>query len=307
MINNISDTEALSLFIDHIRGERRLAENTVQAYERDLSFFFGFMAEHRGGALRLKDFSAISISDFRSYMASRRRGENGLSPASLARNLSTLRTFFRYVQRRWDIKNNAVDLLKGPRPAKRLPKPISIKASQELIKTVASSDSCQWVAARDAAVITLLYGAGLRISEALSLKGSDYPLGKTLSIIGKGGKARLVPILPVINKAVALYVELYEGALGPGEPLFRAIRGGPLGPRPIQAKIQLLRPTLGLPDTATPHALRHSFATHLLAGGGDLRVIQELLGHASLSTTQVYTDVDNAALIAIHKAAHPRA
>lgn len=304
---NLEIPSALEIFLAHLGGERRLAGKTVEAYQRDLAAFFGFMAGHWEQTLRLNDLSRISITDFRSYMANRRRGEDGLSAASLARNLSALRTFFRYAERRWDIKNDAVGLIRGPRPARRLPKPISVQASQKLLDHAATSDKRQWVAARDTAVLTLLYGAGLRISEALSLTGKDFPLGTSLRITGKGGKTRLVPILPVINDAIGHYVSLYNQPLAPDEPLFRAIRGGALGPRPIQAKIRHLRGALGLPDTTTPHALRHSFATHLLAGGGDLRTIQELLGHASLSTTQVYTDVDAASLMKIHSAAHPRA
>lgn len=305
--SKIPTVEALNLFLSHLSGERRLADKTVEAYQRDLSFFLGFMANHWGRALTLGDLADVSITDFRSYMAFRRRGEDGLSPASLTRNLSALRGFFRYIKRRWDIKNDAVSLIRGPRPAKRLPKPISIQMSKELLAETAISDKRPWVAARDTAVLTLLYGAGLRISEALSLKVSDTPFSDALRMVGKGGKMRLVPILPVISEAVDTYMNLCPFVLGPDDFLFRAVRGGPLSPRPIQDKIRVLRGALGLPETTTPHALRHSFATHLLAGGGDLRTIQELLGHASLSSTQVYTDVDAASLMKIHSAAHPRA
>ncbi len=303
----ISTSETLRIFLAHLAGERRLADKTVEAYQRDLAAFLGFMTSHWGRALHLEDLAAITITDFRSYMAKRRRGENQLSAASLARNLSALRTFFRYVERRWDIKNHAIGLLKGPKPQKRLPRPISILASKALLNQSKTSDKRPWVAARDTAVITLLYGAGLRISEALSLRGSDTPLGDSMMITGKGGKTRLVPLLPVIRRAVADYVRLCPYAVEADKPLFRAIRGGGLGPRALQEKIQILRGALGLPETTTPHALRHSFATHLLAKGGDLRTIQELLGHASLSTTQIYTDVDAKSLVAIHASAHPRA
>jgi integrase/recombinase XerC len=198
-------------------------------------------------------------------------------------------------------------LIKGPKAKKRLPKPISVIASKELLEASATSDSRPWVAARDTAVLTLLYGSGLRISEALSLTINDYPLGESLRMTGKGDKTRLVPILPVVAEAVHAYVELCPFVFETGSPLFRGIKGGKLGPKAIQDKIRLLRAALGLPETTTPHALRHSFATHLLAGGGDLRTIQELLGHASLSTTQVYTDVDAAGLLKTHARAHPRA
>lgn len=299
--------EVQSLFLAHLRGERRLAENTVQSYQRDLTAFLGFLSGHVGHEISLGDLRQVTITDFRSYMAKRRRGEGGISASSLARNLSTLRVFFRYIERRWDIKNNAVSLIRGPRLAKRLPKPVSVDASKELLAYTATSDHRQWIAARDTAVLTLLYGAGLRISEALSLTGEHTDLADSLVITGKGGKSRLVPILPVIRQAISDYAKLCPHAILKDGPLFRAVRGGPLRPETIQSKIRHIRGALGLPETTTPHALRHSFATHLLAGGGDLRTIQELLGHASLSSTQVYTDVDTASLIKTHSAAHPRA
>ena len=294
-------------FIRHISAERRLAKNTVTSYQHDLASFLGFLAQHFGHDITLGHLSRVRITDFRSYMANRRRGVDGLSASSLARNLTTIRVFFRYIEKRWDIQNDAVNLIRGPKIPKRLPKPISIAGSKELLAYTAISEPRQWIAARDVAVMSLLYGAGLRISEALSLKGSDAAMTETLVITGKGGKTRLVPVLPVIREYVSTYVELCPHTLLGDAPLFRAVRGGPLRPETIQAKIRLVRSALGLPETTTPHALRHSFATHLLAGGGDLRTIQELLGHASLSSTQVYTDVDAASLIKTHSAAHPRA
>lgn len=299
--------ESLNIFLAHLRGERRLSEKTVEAYQRDISGFFGFLTTHLGKSLDLKDLKHLTTSDFRSYLAQKRSGPNGLSSASIARHLSALRTYFRYIERRWDIKNDAIGLIKGPKAKKRLPKPISVVASKELLDATTTSDKRPWVAARDTAVLTLLYGAGLRISEALSLTTNDYPLGESLRMTGKGDKTRLVPILPVVAEAVSVYMDLCPFALEAGSPLFRGIKGGKLGPKAIQDKIRLLRAALGLPETTTPHALRHSFATHLLAGGGDLRTIQELLGHASLSTTQVYTDVDAQSLMNTHAAAHPRA
>lgn len=306
-ISRINTHEALRLFLSHLSGERRLAENTVEAYQRDLASFFAFMNGHWGQTLHLGDMGNISITDFRSYLAMRRRGEGGLSNASLARNLTAIRMFYRYIKRRWDIDNDSLGLIKSPKIGKRLPRPISIGESRSLIKEIATADETPWIAARDTAVILLLYGAGLRISEALSLTGADADLSGSLLIKGKGGKTRLIPILPVIKTAIADYVHLYESPIAPNGPLFFGVRRGALGPRPIQKKIQIMRARLGLPETTTPHALRHSFATHLLAGGGDLRTIQELLGHASLSSTQVYTDVDAASLMKIHSAAHPRA
>lgn len=306
-IENMNMDKVQHLFLEHLRGERRLAENTVQSYQRDLASFIGFLNIHLGHETTLGDLGHITITDFRSYMAKRRRGVDGLSASSLARNLSTIRVFFRYVERRWDIKNDAVSLIRGPRLAKRLPKPISANASKELLAFTATSDNRPWIAARDTAVLTLLYGAGLRISEALSLTGEHATLPDTLVIKGKGGKSRIIPILPVIQHAITDYVKLCPHLLLKEAALFKAVRGGPLRAESIQAKTRLLRGALGLPETTTPHALRHSFATHLLAGGGDLRTIQELLGHASLSSTQVYTDVDAASLIKAHSAAHPRA
>jgi integrase/recombinase XerC len=298
---------ALSVFLEHLRGERRLADKTIEAYQRDISSFLGFLTLHCGQMPDLALLSILSSTDFRSYLAHRRSGSAGLSSTSLARNLSAIRTFYRYIERRWDFKNDAIGLIKGPKAKKRLPKPISVVASRDLLAATAHSDERPWVAARDTAVLTLLYGAGLRISEALSLTIDEIPLGDSLRITGKGGKTRLVPILPVINDAISNYVELSPFVLEKGSVLFRGIKGGPLGPKAIQNKIRFLRSALGLPETTTPHALRHSFATHLLAGGGDLRTIQELLGHASLSTTQVYTDVDAAGLMNVHAKAHPRA
>lgn len=298
---------ALKSFCAHLSGERRLADKTIESYQRDIATFFGFMGEHLGNQLHLGDLATLNIRDFRSYMAFRRRGRDGLSAKSLARNLSALRTFFAYVERNWSIKNNAIGLIRGPKPAKSLPKPISVSASKELLAAANTTDKRPWVAARDAAVILLMYGAGLRISEALSLTENDLPLGDSMHITGKGDKTRIVPLLPVIRQAVGQYAELCPHPLEPHNPLFRGVRGGSLGPRTVQKTIEKLRINLGLPETTTPHALRHSFATHLLAGGGDLRTIQELLGHASLKSTQVYTDVDASSLMKIHAAAHPRA
>lgn len=299
--------EALNIFLAHLSGERRLSEKTVEAYQRDISGFLGFLTDHLGKKINLEDLQALTTTDFRSYLAQKRSGQSGLSSASLARHLSAIRTFYRYLQRRWDIKNDAIGLIKGPKAKKRLPKPISVLASKELLDAALTSDKRPWVSARDTAVLTLLYGAGLRISEALSLKVSDYPFGDSLRMTGKGGKTRLIPILPVIADAVAAYIDLCPYVLESDSALFKGIKGGKLGPKAIQDKIRLLRSALGLPETTTPHALRHSFATHLLASGGDLRAIQELLGHASLSTTQVYTDVDAENLMKIHATSHPRA
>ncbi len=296
----------LAEFLRHLGAERRLSPKTLEAYQRDLAAFFGFLTGHLDDPLTLSALQALGLRDFRSYMAQRRRGSAGLGSNSLARNLSALRTYFRFLKRNYNIDNDAINLLQGPKVKKPLPKPISPDDSRKLVNVGASVDKRAWVQSRDSAVLLLLYGAGLRISEALSLKANILPIGESLRITGKGNKTRIVPILPIIKKAIVQYIDLCPHPLTPNQALFRAIRGGALSPRSVQKTVQKLRSSLGLPETTTPHALRHSFATHLLAGGGDLRTIQELLGHASLTSTQVYTDVDATRLMNVHMATHPR-
>ncbi len=304
--SHIPSSDALQVFCEHLSGERRLSEKTVEHYHRDISAFLAFMEQHLGKTIRLSDLKTLKALDFRAYLSHRRRGEKPLSASSVARHLSALRTFFKYLDRRWDIKNEALATVKGPKVKRSLPKPLSESGARELVETGTCTDERPWVEARNIAVMMLLYGAGLRISEALSLTVADLPLGQAISLKGKGNKTRVVPILPQIAKAVERYMSLNPHVLGAEDVIFRGIRGGPLSARQVQLDIQRLRGFLGLPETATPHALRHSFATHLLAGGGDIRTIQQLLGHESLSTTQRYTDVDIAALRRVHKAAHPR-
>lgn len=296
---------ALDAFHAHLAGERRLAARTLEAYRRDLDGFADFLALHLGGEPTLGELSGLRASDFRAWMADRRR--SGLSARSLARELSALRTFFGYVRRRWQVENAALKLIEGPKFAASRPKPVSETAAQALIAETAHRDRRDWVQARDAAILVLLYGCGLRISEALALRGRDHPLAETLRVTGKGGKTRLVPVLPAVHETCARYVALCPFDLEPDRALFRGVRGGALGPRTVQALMADLRGRLGLAASATPHALRHAFATHLLANGGDLRAIQELLGHASLSTTQVYADVETRRLMSVYDAAHPRA
>ncbi len=307
VLNNISAVQALALFLDHLSGERRLAVKTVEVYRRDISAFLLFQTDHLGRTPMLNDLASLKVTDFRAYLAHRRRGEMSLSAASIAQHLSALRTFYRYLRRRWDINCDALSLIKGPRAKPPLPKALSPSGAKDMVSSANHRDERPWVNARNVAVMMLLYGAGLRISEALSLTGADVPLGDGLHITGKGGKVRAVPLLPAVRAAVDAYVRLYKRPLPPEKPLFRGIRGGGLSARQVQMDMAHLRGALGLPETATPHALRHSFATHLLAGGGDLRTIQQLLGHESLTTTQRYTDVDAAALRRVHTAAHPRA
>lgn len=306
-IPKIPAHEVLATFLAHLSGERRLSEKTVEAYQRDISAFLGFTADYQERQITLPILAALKPADFRAYLAHRRRGDTPLSASSIARQLSALRTFFRYIERRWDVRNDGLALIKGPRAKRPLPKALSVSGAAAMVDGGILDCSAPWIEARNTAVMTLLYGAGLRISEALSLTPAQLPLKDALTITGKGGKSRLVPILPVVAEAVARYARLCPFSIEADAPLFRGARGGALSPRLIQLEMQKLRSALGLPDSATPHALRHSFATHLLAGGGDLRTIQQLLGHASLSTTQRYTDVDASALIKVHRAAHPRA
>lgn len=307
---DIGADEVRMTFLAHLAGERRLSEKTVEAYGRDIRDFQNFLAHHLGEPAGLQALAGLGPSDFRAYLAFRREGRPGhpgLGSASVQRLLSAIRTLYRYLERRWDVANSAIALIKGPRTKRPVPKALSVDGARDLVAAGSMDGAVPWIDARNSAVLSLAYGAGLRISEVLSLTAEVLPLGDTLIVHGKGGKSRMVPILPAIGKAVTRYAELCPHSLAPGSALFRGVRGGPLGPRIIQAEVQKLRAYLGLPESATPHALRHSFATHLLAGGGDLRTIQQLLGHASLSTTQRYTDVDAARLREVHAGAHPRA
>ena len=250
----------------------------------------------------------LAPSEIRAWLAHLRQGDHPLSPRSLSQALSAIRTFHKFLDRRLDTPNAAIGLVRGPRVVPSAPRPVSEDQAAGLIAEPAFDPTCDdWEVSRDQAVLTLLYGCGLRISEALSLKRSDAPVPDTLRILGKGGKTRMVPVLPAVQAAIAAYLADLPFVLEPDEPLFRAKRGGPLSPRHVQATVQDLRARLGLPDSATPHALRHSFATHLLGAGADLRSIQELLGHASLSTTQRYTEVDAASLLSAYAKAHPHA
>lgn len=292
-------------WLTYLASERRAAAKTVEAYRRDIGQFMAFLSGHLGGSPTLKDLAALTPSDFRAFMAKRR--SNDIGSRSLARQLSAIRAFYRHAERRGILHNPALSVLRTPKIAHSVPKPLSAPAASALVKADALDNGAEaWIAARDAAVLTLLYGCGLRISEALGLTPSQMTR-EPLTIIGKGGKARIVPLLPVARQAVERYFSLCPFPLDPKAPLFRGEKGGPLNARNIQLLIARLRGAFGLPDTATPHALRHSFATHLLASGADLRTIQELLGHASLSTTQVYTEVNAAHLLEQYAKAHPRA
>jgi integrase/recombinase XerC len=291
-------------FLDHLRDERRYSPHSVEAYGRDLSDFLGFLARHLGGAPRTADLSGLEARDFRAFLASRRA--DGLAARSTARALSAIRSFYRWAGKRIGVSAPDLALLSTPKFGRSQPRPVSADSAKALIAAAAEND-IPWIAARDAALVTLLYGAGLRISEALSLRGADAPFREMLRITGKGGKMRVVPILMAARDAMDVYVRECPYPLTADGPLLRGARGGPLGARAAQKLMERMRSALGLPDSATPHALRHAFATHLLGNGADLRSIQELLGHASLSSTQIYAGIDAQALVRVHAAAHPRA
>jgi len=298
--------QRVGLWLDHLADERRLSDKTLIAYERDLRQFLRFLTDHLGGAPALKDIKALKPADFRAFLARRRQG--GTQSRSLARGLAGIRSFLRFLERRGEVNAAAAGAVRPPKQPRSLPKPVSARDARDITGGDLAMESEAWIEARNAAVLTLLYGCGLRLSEALSLTGGTAPRQgtKTLKIRGKGGKERLVPILPVVTEAIDAYLELCPYAISKDSPLFVGARGGPLNPRLVQLAMEKLRGVLGLPKSATPHALRHSFATHLLAGGGDLRTIQELLGHASLSSTQIYTEIDSARLLEAYDRAHPR-
>jgi integrase/recombinase XerC len=305
----IADEKLLALrqeWLKSIGDERRLSTKTVEAYERDTRQFLRFLTTHAGGPAALPDIAALRPADLRGFLASRRN--DGAGARTLGRGLSGIRSFLRYLEKKGLANATGARAVRSPKQPKSLPKPMTASQAVNLVSSQAQLAEEPWIAARNAALLTLLYGSGLRISEGLGLTPADLPLdARTLRIRGKGGKTRLVPILPAAAEAIEEYKALCPFHLSPDAPLFRGARGGPLQAAIIQREMQKMRSALGLPDTATPHALRHSFATHLLAGGGDLRSIQELLGHASLSTTQVYTAVDTHRLLDIFDRAHPRA
>lgn len=297
--------DALSRWLDHLRALKGAADNTLAAYARDVGQFLDFLGQHHGGTEGLAALTALSQADLRAFMAHLRGRE--VAPRSVARKLSAVKNFLAFVADQAGTDATAALSARGPKYWRKLPRPLSEAAAQDIIAVVGDQARAEWVAARDMAIVTLLYGSGLRISEALGLTGRAHPLPDVLRITGKGGKERLVPTLPATAQAVARYAALCPFELTADAPLFRGARGGPLNPRLVQKVMEQARLQMGLPATATPHALRHSFATHLLAAGGDLRAIQELLGHASLSTTQAYTAVDAARLMEVYEKAHPRA
>jgi integrase/recombinase XerC len=296
-------------WLGHLAGVRRLSDATLEAYRRDLNQFLGFLADYTGSDVRTATISALRPADLRAFLSQRRR--DGIGSRTLMRQLAALRSFARFGARSGTLTAAAFFATRGPRIARTLPRPLTAIAA----RTMATPDirrgeeRPEWVLRRDAAVLALLYGCGLRISEALGLRARDIPTpdNDVLTVIGKGGKARSTPVLPMVIEAINAYVASCPWQVAGDKPLFVGVKGGQLSPRIIQLTVESLRGALGLPESATPHSLRHSFATHLLGRGGDLRAIQELLGHASLSTTQIYTKVDAVRLLAAYDAAHPRA
>lgn len=295
--------ERISAWLRELGSARRLAPKTLDAYGRDIGQFMSFLAGHMGGPVSLEALRELRGADIRAFMAQRR--SESLGSRSLARILSALRSFFGFLEREGTLSTEALNVVRTPRLPRALPKALSVVEARRTIAATDEMEDRPWIAARDMAVIALCYGAGLRIAEALSLTKADLE-ADTLRVTGKGGKVRMVPLIAAVRQSIDAYLGLVPFKLWPEEPLFRGVRGGVLSPRLIQKRMEQLRSALGLPPSATPHALRHSFATHLLGRGGDLRAIQELLGHASLSSTQIYTAVDTERLLESYARAHPR-
>ncbi|MBK0400685.1 tyrosine recombinase XerC [Limibaculum sp. M0105] len=296
--------DLLTRWLAQLSAVRRASPKTIEAYGRDLRDFLGFMGAHTGGGMGKTALGGLGVADFRAWMAAER--DRGVGARTLGRKLAAVRSFYRWLEAAEGVDCPALLTLRTPKGARPLPRPVAAKDARALIEVV-SAHAEPWIAARDQAALTLIWGSGLRISEALGLRQKDAPLGEVIRVTGKGGKEREVPVLPVARKAVEHYRALCPHAPGRDDALFLGARGGPLNPRLLQGAMATARMALGLPASATPHALRHAFATQLLAAGGDLRAVQELLGHASLSTTQVYTGVDEIRLMEVYERAHPKA
>ena len=282
-----------------------LASNTRSAYYSDLTDFFNFLAEYQNETANLLTVENLKISDIRAWQAKLRTMNSGAR--SNARKLSSLKSYIRWLSKHRKFDATHILSLKSPKFSKKLPRPLEPVEAKAVLTQCESTSTEPWIVARDTAVLILLYGCGLRISEALNLRTKELPLGNSIRITGKGGKVRMVPVLKIAQNAVNQYVELCPFKLERDDKIFFGVRGKPLSPKVIQNKMKFVRHRLGLPASATPHALRHSFATHLLSNGGDLRTIQELLGHASLSTTQIYTAVDSVRLMEVYSKTHPQA
>ncbi len=295
---------AIADWLSWLALERRVARHTFAAYSRDLAGFLAFLQEHRGEPPGIAVMADLAPADFRAYLAWRAR--DGVARSSTARAMSTLRGFFRFLDKTGRVHNPAIKAVKTPRLPECIPRPLDRDDARIVIQKIAAFSTTPWIQLRDVALFTLLYGCGLRIDEALGLDRHQAPTGEAVVITGKGDKQRVVPVLPVVARAVSDYLDACPFAREDG-PLFYGARGGRLNAGVVQRQMRKLRDDMALPPSATPHALRHSFATHLLGAGGDLRAIQELLGHASLSTTQRYTKVDADRLVRVYDEAHPRA
>ena len=305
--NDFIDREVVQVFEnwrDWLSSERRLAENTQIAYVNDVTAFFHFFSEHIGSNISMVNLQQLTITDLRSFLANRKR--TGLSNTSMARKVSSIRNFFYYLNKFNHLKNEAINLLTSPKIPQAIPKALEQREAFSLLETPHGESTHPWVNARDRAVFSLLYGCGLRIGEIIALNGNDIPLSDSIIVNGKGNKQRLVPVIPIICELVKAYMEICPFGFSKKGPAFFGVRGQRLNPGVIQRSMRSMRGILGLPPTATPHSLRHSFGTHLLMNGGDLRAIQELLGHASLSTTQKYTAIDTNHLKEVHRKFHPR-
>jgi integrase/recombinase XerC len=290
-------------WLSSLAHERRASPHTLRAYGDDVARFIGFQAGHTGGAVTERALAKLTPADIRAFITSRR--SEGLGPGGVQRAMAAVRSFYKFLAKEGVLENAAARSIRTPRVRRALPRPLSVEDAGRAIVEAGEHD-IEWLGARDAALLTLLYGAGLRISEALGLKRGDVPLGETLTVVGKGRKERSVPVLPLVQEALQNYADKIAFTGAPSSALFLSRRGKPMSPREAQGLMQRLRGRLGLPEKATPHALRHSFATHILQGGGDLRSVQELLGHSSLSTTQVYTAMDTRQLLETYSKAHPR-
>ena len=296
--------DALRAWLAYLRDVRRYSGHTLIGYEQDMREFFAFLCQHRGGGVALEALAELEARDFRAWLAARMAH---FEASSTARALSTVKHFFRYLEKQEILKNAAIFHMRGPKLKKAVPKALGVVQAAQAAEGIGKLHHEAWVNARDVALLVLIYGCGLRISEALSLRYGDVPLKDVLMITGKGKKQRMVPVLPVVAQAIDTYIGVCPYPFSEEMALFVGVRGKPLDPAIFQLQLRKLRAQLNLPETTTPHAFRHSFATHLLSSGGDLRSIQELLGHESLSTTQRYTQVDKARLLAAYKGAHPRA
>ncbi len=300
--------QGVTSWLDWLERQRRAGDLTLRAYRQDVIGFFRFLSGHLGEVPSLASLEGLTRADFRAWMAAERA--RGLGASSIARALSAIKGLFHHLARRRLCANGTIAALRGPRLARAMPKPLTVPEAIEAIAAVGEAAPAIWIGKRDAAILMLLYGSGLRIAEAISLNRRDAPLDGPIDLLrvrGKGGKERVVPLLAQVLEAIRDYLRACPHGGGAGDPLFLGARGGRLNPRLVQRAMQALRPILGLPENASPHALRHSFATHLLGAGVDLRALQEMLGHSSLSTTQLYTEVDATQLIATYQAAHPRA